>query len=272
MIIIPRHLWGARPPRSRSTIPTPTPELWLHHSANSNKGAGGVRSIQKFHMDPRPVGRGWSDIAYSYLIDRLSLDVFEGRGAGVLGGHTFGRNTRSHGICVMGNFHGVHAVTDALINRIAELVAHGHVRGWWPAELTGGHRDVRPTDCPGDALYRAIPTINDRIPRYLNGVPPVSEPDPIVQRSQRRLEQHGYTLPRFGADGIWGNESDDALLAALNDVSKFAAERDAARHDVARLEALAADLRRQLDGSTAATEVGSKVIELAAHIRHLLDQ
>ena len=121
MDIIKRETWGARSPRSRSEIPTPTPELWLHHSAGSERGAEGVRKIQRFHMD----NRGWSDIAYSFIIDRVSLEVFEGRGAGILGGHTFGHNATAHGICVMGNFNEME-VSVALGSKIADLVAFGH--------------------------------------------------------------------------------------------------------------------------------------------------
>lgn len=114
-----------------------------------------MRSIQNFHMD----SRGWSDIAYSFVIDPVDLTIYEARGAGVLGGHTFGRNSISHAICIMGNFDREQP-TPALIDRIAELVAYGHARGWWPKQLTGGHRDVRSTSCPGTNLYRQIPTIN----------------------------------------------------------------------------------------------------------------
>lgn len=206
--IIDRRNWGARAPRRRSTIPVPTPELWLHHTAGNERGASGVRAIQDFHMDVR----GWSDIAYSFIIDRVSLAVYEGRGAGVLGGHTFGRNSVSHAICVMGNFDRT-SVSDALVGRIAELVAHGHEQGWWPAMLTGGHRDVRPTACPGDNLYVRIDEINRR------AVDPGDEEDNVVLRNGDRGEAvrrfqtalkgwNTRSLPRFGADGDFGDETE----------------------------------------------------------------
>ena len=206
--IISRQDWGARAPRRRSTIPIPTEELWLHHTAGNHSGVLGVRSIQNFHMDIR----GWSDIAYSYLIDRDSLDVYEGRGAGILGGHTFGRNSISHAICVMGNFD-VTSVSDPLIDRVAELVAHGHQQGWWPSILTGGHRDVRATSCPGDNLYAQIEEINRR------AVDPGDEEDNValkngdrgeaVRRFQTALKGwNSSSLPRFGADGDFGGETE----------------------------------------------------------------
>ncbi len=207
--IISRQEWGARPPRRRSSIPIPTAELWLHHTAGNHSGASGVRSIQDFHMDIR----GWSDIAYSFLIDRDTLEVYQGRGAGVLGGHTFGRNSISHAICVMGNFD-VTSVSDDLIDKVAEVVAHGHQLGWWPSMFTGGHRDVRATSCPGDNLYAQIDEINRR------AVDPGDEEDNValkngdrgeaVRRFQTALKGwNARSLPRFGADGDYGGETEE---------------------------------------------------------------
>ena len=206
--IISRQDWGARPPRRRSSIPVPTAELWLHHTAGNHSGVAGLRSIQNFHMDIR----GWSDIAYSYIIDRQSLEVFEGRGAGILGGHTFGRNSISHAICVMGNFD-LSPVSGELVGRVAELVAHGHQQGWWPSMLTGGHRDVRATSCPGENLYARIDEINRR------AVDPGDEEDNValrngdggeaVRRFQTALKGwNRRSLPRFGADGDFGDETE----------------------------------------------------------------
>ncbi len=208
--IISRQQWGARAPRRRSSIPIPSAELWLHHTAGNHLGASGMRSIQNFHMDVR----GWSDIAYSYVIDRDTLDVYQARGAGVLGGHTFGRNSISHAICVMGNFD-VTPVSDGLINRVAEMVRHGHEQGWWPSMLTGGHRDVRATSCPGDNLYRQIDLINRRAVEP----PDDDEEDNVVLRNGdqgeavRRIQTalkgwNSRSLPRFGADGDYGNETE----------------------------------------------------------------
>lgn len=205
--IIGREQWGALRPRRRTVIDTPSPELWLHHSASNHRGVDGVRQIQRFHMESRPEGRGWSDIAYSFLIDRFSLDIYEGRGAGVLGAHTFGRNSISHGLCVMGNFD-VTDPTPPLLDRIAELVAHGHERGWWPAALSGGHRDVRSTRCPGDRLYAQIGEINRRTGGEPNVPTGTNEPSPYDRRVQQALLQlDPDALPEFGADGFIGAES-----------------------------------------------------------------
>lgn len=151
--IIPRTQWGA-PPTTTPTITTPTPELWLHHTAGTQRGPAGMRQIRQAHLN-----RGWQDIGYSFVIDPHDQAIYEGRGPGRQGAHTEGHNSKSHGICIMGNYE-ADTVTPQLINTIADLVHHGHQQGWWPPTITGGHRDTKPTACPGQHLYNAIPQIN----------------------------------------------------------------------------------------------------------------
>lgn len=167
-----RAVWGALPPVRKHRITTPTPELWLHHTAGSGSDETAMRQIQNFHMAPPPIGRGWSDIAYSFLIDNdpPDVDIFEGRGAGIAGGHTKGRNTVSHAICVIGNFT-THPPKDATLEAVIALAVHGFRQGWWRAGFSGGHRDApgAATSCPGDALHRLIPTLNAEIFRQIEG-------------------------------------------------------------------------------------------------------
>jgi hypothetical protein len=159
--IVSRAQWRAAPSlKAPVAIDTPTPRLWLHHTAGNERGAEGMRAIQAFHQ--RPVaqgGRGWSDIAYSLVVDPDDLTVYEGRGIGIAGGHTKGDNSRSHAICVMGHFDREQP-TPSLLRLLADLVRDGRERGWW-GELTGGHRDapLASTSCPGRHLYAAIAEI-----------------------------------------------------------------------------------------------------------------
>lgn len=167
-----RSVWGAIPPVRRYQIATPTPELWLHHTAGSGSDETAMRAIQDFHMAPPPIGRGWSDIAYSFLVDNdpPDVDIFEGRGAGIAGGHTKGRNTVSHAICVIGNFTNT-PPKDETLEAVIDLAVHGYRQGWWRAGFSGGHRDApgANTSCPGDALHRLIPTLNAEIYRRIEG-------------------------------------------------------------------------------------------------------
>lgn len=154
MEIITREQSGLREPVDRFDINLPTRELWLHHTAgNANQP---IKEIQDAHMDDN----GWWDIGYSFLINSTTLHVYEGRGAGIQGGHTEGHNVTSHGIAVLGNFNNINPSIELLL-KIAELVKWGHTKGWWPITLTGGHRDTKATDCPGRHLYNQIPYINE---------------------------------------------------------------------------------------------------------------
>jgi hypothetical protein len=156
-------------------------------------------------------GRGWTDIAYSFIVDRDSLLVYEGRGAGVRGGHTFGHNSISHGVCVMGNFQ-VMEPSSGLVSKLAELVRYGHGRNWWPSQLTGGHRDVRSTACPGRNLYAQIDEINRQaIAEEVDDPMSVRPGDTgeAVRKFQQSLKNwNSQALPRFGVDGDFGAETE----------------------------------------------------------------
>ena len=162
-MIVPRSNWNARPPRSSTMIPLPAPRVWLHHTAgNEANGAAGMKAIQNFHMD----GRGWADIGYSFVVDRVG-GVYEGRGAGVQGAHTEGDNSRSHGICVIGNYESS-MPPGATVSALRWLLRHGADQGWWPTpKFTGGHRNApgASTACPGARLYAELGAINAPIPK-----------------------------------------------------------------------------------------------------------
>jgi LysM repeat protein len=197
LTIVTRKQWGAVAPSHRSTIATPTPSRHLHHSPGSGADESKILNIPRFHMAPPPEGRGWADIAYSVLVDDdvPDVDVFEGRGAGVAGGHTKGQNTVSHAICVVGDFT-ARAPHDATLAKIAELVAHGHRLGWWPLEFTGGHRDApgAATTCPGDALHRLIPELDAEARRLFRG-----GGEDTSETASSYVVQRGDTMSRIAA-------------------------------------------------------------------------
>lgn len=222
--IVTRAEWGAKRPKSRRLIQLPVKKLWLHHTAGSERGAAGVRRIQDFHMAPKPHGRGWSDGAYSWVYCPSERTFFEMRGAGVAGAHTQGYNSTSHALCIMGNFDR-DAVPDTLVADVAEFVRWHAEFG--PDRISGGHRDVGSTSCPGGNLYRRIPDIN-----AVAGDPsrfvPTEEDDvtlkrgdagPAVRAFQKALlreaevAKRGNPLPAYGADGDFGQETEDAVRA-----------------------------------------------------------
>lgn len=223
--IVTRAEWGAKRPKSRRLIQLPVKKLWLHHTAGSERGAAGVRRIQDFHMAPKPHGRGWADGAYSWVYCLHERRFFEMRGAGVAGAHTQGYNSTSHALCIMGNFDR-DPVPDTLIADVAEFVRwHGQ---FGPDRISGGHRDVGATSCPGGNLYRRIPDINAVAADPYRFVPHEEDDDvalrrgaggPAVKAFQNALvreAQHAgrpHPLPDFGPDGDFGGETEKAVRA-----------------------------------------------------------
>lgn len=153
--IIPRSDWGARAPKSRNTITTPTTQTVQHHTVGLYVGPAGMRSMQRFHQDDR----GWADIAYSLIADVTLGVLFEGRGKGVAGAHTAGLNSIAHGLAVTGNFQ-TRQPTEADLLLLAGAVRYGRENGWWRDGITSGHRDHAATACPGNLLYPLLGDIN----------------------------------------------------------------------------------------------------------------
>jgi len=165
----------------------------VHHTAGSNEyapedSAGIVRSIFEYHTRTL----GWCDIAYNALVDRYG-QVFEGRAGGmdkpVEGAHTGGFNRSTWGVAMMGSF-------DIEPPTPIQLRNTGRLLGWrlgldridprgrvvlasaggsfskFPAGATPTlpaiftHRDVGPTECPGNAAYALMDHIRDIAARF----------------------------------------------------------------------------------------------------------
>lgn len=173
-----RTEWGARAPKTNPSYASSVKMAFVHHTADSNSYSRGdvpamLRAIQAYHMD----ANGWDDIGYNALVDRFG-EIWEGRGGGidrtVIGAHTSGFNTGSTGVAVLGEFS----------QELPPPAASAAVATWlaWKLPLTGvdpqgtatmtsggnerypkgtsvtfpaiaGHREARPTACPGQAFY-----------------------------------------------------------------------------------------------------------------------
>lgn len=158
--IVARGAWGANPLSTpAATIATPTPELWLHHTASSGlHGASGMRSLQQGAL-----AGGYVDLEYSIVVDNDG-QLYMSRGIGRDPAATGGRNSISHAICAMGNYEN-DAVSDRLLDGIVSAVLWLHAQGGTarPA-VTGPHRDApnNATACCGRNLIALIPEINKR--------------------------------------------------------------------------------------------------------------
>ncbi|WP_173096662.1 N-acetylmuramoyl-L-alanine amidase [Actinomadura verrucosospora] len=192
--MVSRAAWGADeslvkdPPEYDTSVKA----VFVHHSDTGNsytcaEAPSVVRSIFLYHVK----SEGWNDIGYNFLVDKCGT-VYEGRGGGVdrpvHGAHTYGFNTDTAGIAVLGTYTNANetpagvAPTQAALNGVAKVAA-------WKLGLTGvdptgktkltsmapngtggkypygqevsfdtisGHRDGFATACPGAQLYAKL--------------------------------------------------------------------------------------------------------------------
>jgi hypothetical protein len=190
--VVPRSVWGARPPKSVKNITT-SEFLFVHHSVTDDGDDDYnyhedehalVRQIQNYHMDTK----GWQDIAYSFMVGQ-SGRVYMGRGWGVAGGHTEGWNSRSHAVCWMGNSD-IHVPTQMSLDAIEAV--HAEYLTKYPRSPKRSHREVHSTGCPGGRLYAYVNThpypSEDNVPLTTNEIDAIAKrvveylvnPDPTV--------------------------------------------------------------------------------------------
>ena len=161
-----REAWGARPYRGTVRLNPSLRRGLIHHTVNSNtygqdQVPSMLRSIQAYHQDTR----GWADIAYNFVVDRFGT-IWEARARSyedpVIGSASSGDETGNVTVAFLG---------DGMTYRppSAVLRSMGRLLGWklrrhglTPTRANiMGHRDIGQTDCPGDALYAAIPAVED---------------------------------------------------------------------------------------------------------------
>ncbi|XP_072743376.1 peptidoglycan recognition protein 3 [Anoplolepis gracilipes] len=156
--VITRTQWGARAPKSpAANLKTkPAPNVIIHHSTGPScetqaKCQLNVRGIQNEHMN----NRRWSDIGYNFLVGEDG-NVYEGRGWGKKGAHSVPFNSKSIGICIIGNYSN-RTPKAAAIEAVAKLIARGVDNGEIKSNYKLlGHRQTWPTACPGDSFYTML--------------------------------------------------------------------------------------------------------------------
>lgn len=146
---------------------------------------------RRFHTNPPPAGRGWTDIAYQVAFD-VEGRVFDCRGIGfrsAANGNALTNSTYGAAIFLLGV--GDHPTTEMI-----EAFRDWRYRFWlkrYPnAGEVVGHRDLYNTSCPGDPTYELIsrgtlaarpdspvtakegdmPTVDQIVAGIMNYVPP----------------------------------------------------------------------------------------------------
>ena len=171
--IISREEWGAEEPKSGYSYHPYFDKLTLHHAAccsadDLEEGKDQVYWIQDFHQN----GRGWKDIGYHFLVDRVG-NIYQGRPETVIGAHVGGANTGNIGVCLLGCYHPPEdncsqEITPESRQSIVELFSWvSDTYGQSPTLLLG-HRDYfGSTACPGDNIWIELPRYRAEISDFI---------------------------------------------------------------------------------------------------------
>jgi hypothetical protein len=116
-----------------------TEGIVIHHSASRDISS---QTIHQWHLQ-----RGWLGIGYHFVI-RTAGSVETGRPIDAVGTHAMSpANERTIGICLTGNFEN-HAPTAQQLDSLVWLIKE-HIYARYGSLPLTGHRDHRPTSCPG---------------------------------------------------------------------------------------------------------------------------
>ena len=194
--IVSRRQWGA----NQSCEPRRGPDYGrvkaaaVHHTVSAtnyseSEARGLVLGICHFHRNTN----GWDDIGYNALVDRFG-NIYEGRDGGlsraVVGAQAQGVNAQTTGVAVVGT-HTSTPISRAAMRGVSRWLAwklpeHGR-DGKGRARLVSaggetsrysegtrfkvreifGHRATNTTSCPGDALYRQLPRLREKVQRRI---------------------------------------------------------------------------------------------------------
>ncbi len=207
-VVTSRSTWGADESlvKDPPTYTGDTKAMFVHHTAGTNdyacsESASIVRGVFLYHVQ----SNGWNDIGYHFLVDKCGT-VFEGRAGGidkpVLGAHSYGFNTATSSVSVLGDYS--KAATDTVVRESVAKVAAWKL-GLYGIDPTGtvvlasgadngkyklgqkamfhrisGHRDGYPTECPGQHLYGDLPEIRTLAANAGKSAEPAAEPPALL--------------------------------------------------------------------------------------------
>lgn len=125
----------------------PWSAIIFHHSATKDGVTNDYEAIRRYHIEVK----GWRDIGYHFLIERVGGKILtrKGRPLSWEGGHTVGWNKIAIGICVVGNYD--LAAPDAEIMDAAVALGR-EIMAAFPAITPSRvfyHRQFASKTCPG---------------------------------------------------------------------------------------------------------------------------
>lgn len=160
LVITPRSAWNAKPAKRTFKWEGPHRFVAIHCTDTPSDAQArrtghhkAVRNIQSFHMNAKPRGRGWSDIAYNFLVTQDG-EVIEGRGWDRRGGANGFGATNKVDVSISAIINPSEKPSKKMLDALTEFIAAAQARGWTSG--VRGHRDFTGKDCPGDKLFNWI--------------------------------------------------------------------------------------------------------------------
>lgn len=166
---------------------TQTKMIVLHHAAAKSCNP---QQVHQWHLN-----NGWSGIGYNFFVSRDGK-IYRGRPEDVVGAHAANYNSISIGICFEGDYM-VQTIPKEQLEAGKELVAY--LKDKYNITNVKGHRDLMATSCPG----KNFP---------FNEIAKASQSkENLVLSFQKAAQADGYQFNKYGVDGIYGNETKDAM-------------------------------------------------------------
>lgn len=280
-VIAPRSAWGpsysngATDQNGRAIIigVSAWRDIFVHHSVTNVPGGASATVAQEIaHMKTlESIGQGSFGQGISYTVIVFpSGRCYQGHDLDRRGAHTYQRNDSARAICFVGNFENEQP-TKAAINGACNVLAEWRAAGL-PSRVTGGHRDVYPTACPGKNLYAALGQI---------------KAENASTQGEDEMSWDTYIRNHYGSDVQAGemvafidehlndaNAKLDSLIALVGELAKDPALTPARAEEIVRSAVNASNSahlaaqKAQLDATLAVVQeiVGARDEDLAAEV------
>lgn len=192
----------------------------LHHAEAKHCS---IHDIHQWHLN-----NGWSGCGYHFLV-RKDGTIYRGRPEDKLGAHTSNHNTGSLGICFEGAYN-TETMNETQIKAGQELIVYLLDKYKLLKANVYKHKDFNSTDCPGNNFpYETlrsgaknetviVKSIEEELREECKKQGFDSYPvcrkgakGNITKIIQRLLISKGYSLPIYGADGSYGDETVKAV-------------------------------------------------------------
>ena len=164
----------------------------LHHAAAKSCS---VEDVHRWHLD-----KGWSGVGYHFFI-RKDGTIWRGRPEDRIGAHTVDYNSKSIGICFEGNFE-LEPMPE--FQKAAGLDLIAYLKNKYPIKEIMGHGELRATACPGK--HFPLDEMKGKTK---------SENENRVHQFQLAAIADGFKLAKYGADGMWGAETESVAKVAI---------------------------------------------------------